>query len=741
MISREEFLNNIFAEKNEDELICVSRSIPKTDGEGVWFKNYLLDDRQWRKWQPETQDQSWYFCVSTITGDMNEKRTMVRRGRAQLIRAHCLVLDDIGTKGSAPPVSPSWKLESSPGNQQWGYQLEPTDNFAQYEALVEHCHLRGWGDAGAGGSYRIMRVPGSYNSKPGRSFKSDVTFWDDVYWSLDDLATALDFDLSAVPVANKTVARLGGAQALEGVDIMLNWLNAENHVVKDGGDWIDVVCPWADSHTSGANTAGYSPLGRGGEDWVQTRAFKCLHEHCLNRKLDDFVKWAEKLGGPYVSGYDPLPWLQDRYAYIGMGQQIVDLYQRKMGGEWIWELADWAKRHPGRVAIPGEDTKLKVSDAFVASRNTCHVDYTYYLPVSRTEDTGVLTIKGQQVLNMYTPPNWKETNELPEMFIEHMNYLIPCDAEREIFINWLAYKFQYPDRRSYGVLMVADGVFGTGRSWLRRMLANTLQGKVNSATLSQLIGRGTSSEQNYNDWQARCAYLIVEEAKEVIDRDVFYQAYETFKTNVDPAVGVDVRINPKFGRTRTENIYYNALIFSNHKDAIALPANDRRLYVIQNPKEMATQEYYERLAASIHSDEPRRLYWWLMNRDVDQYDNIYPPMTPGKLAMIEQNSAPSDEIWAHIIENSTPDLVTKNSLKRIVVNAATMLDFDNIAMKPDAVTRALWGKCWQLRDEVNGARYYLNGAQRVVKALRNLEKWTEIDKARDKELIEEGVKG
>ena len=82
MISREEFLNNIFAEKNEDELICVSRSIPKTDGEGVWFKNYLLDDRQWRKWQPETQDQSWYFCVSTITGDMNEKRTMVRHCRS-----------------------------------------------------------------------------------------------------------------------------------------------------------------------------------------------------------------------------------------------------------------------------------------------------------------------------------------------------------------------------------------------------------------------------------------------------------------------------------------------------------------------------------------------------------------------------------------------------------------------------------------------------------------------------------
>tara|TARA_R110000751_G_scaffold306805_1_gene426263 strand:+ start:1338 stop:3569 length:2232 start_codon:yes stop_codon:yes gene_type:complete len=743
MITREDFINNIFADKTETEQVCVTRSMPKKDGDGVWFKNHIPTDRQWRKWKPEEQDQAWYFCVSTITGEMNEKGTMVRRGRSQLVRAHCLVLDDIGTKASRPPVEPTWKLESSAGNEQWGYMLDPTDDLGKYEALVEYCHQQGWGDAGAGGSYRVMRVPGSTNLKPGRgAFKSRVTAWSGNVWSLDELADDLGCDFENVEIKELGVSvSSGGADAREGIDVMLDWLADAGHVVEDKGQWVDVVCPWADSHTSGGNTAGYSALGRGDGDWVQTRAFRCLHEHCNGHKLGDFVKWAEKAGGPYVTGYDPLPWLQDRYAYIGMGQQVVDLHQRVRGGDWIWELADWSKRHPGKIVAGGERDKIKVSDAFVASKETKHVDRTAYVPVPKAADTGLIELRGQKALNMYVPPNWVETDETPEVFIDHMNYLIPDAGEREVFIDWLAFKFQNPGRRSWGVVMVAENTFGTGRSWIKTMLAKTLQQAVNTATLGQLIGRGTSAEQTYNDWMSRCQYICVEEAKESIDRDVFFQAYEVFKQNVDPAVGVDIRINPKFGRTRIENIYYNALIFTNHRDALAIPGNDRRVYVIRNPTKMESPAYYDRLVSSLDNGEPRRIYWYLMRRDVSAFDPIYPKMTPGKAAMIDDNHSPADEIFEHLLEHIVPDLVTKSTFKRAVTDAAMKLDYDNIALKPGGVVKLLWGRLPQLRDDVNGARYYLDGAQRVVKAIRNTEKWVLVDQDRDKIVIAEGLKG
>ena len=43
-----------------------------------------------------------------------------------------------------------------------------------------------------------------------------------------------------------------------------------------------------------------------------------------------------------------------------------------------------------------------------------------------------------------------------------------------------------------------------------------------------------------------------------------------------------VRIKPKFGHIREEVIFWNALIFTNHIDAISIPANDTRIAVFTN---------------------------------------------------------------------------------------------------------------------------------------------------------------
>jgi hypothetical protein len=49
-----------------------------------------------------------------------------RDGKPSASAANCehvafLMLDDIGTKSKTPPLGPTWKIETSPGNQQWGY--------------------------------------------------------------------------------------------------------------------------------------------------------------------------------------------------------------------------------------------------------------------------------------------------------------------------------------------------------------------------------------------------------------------------------------------------------------------------------------------------------------------------------------------------------------------------------------------------------------------------------------------
>ena len=178
MIDHKEFIETVFSEL-EDEFVCISRAMPRRDDPiKSWFLSYLEKDKKWTGWVPDEDAQAVYFCVSTVNGGLNAKETMVSRARKNLVRAHVLVLDDIGSKTGAPLVLPSYVLESSRDNFQWGYFLDPTADMERYEALVEALHSLGFGDKGAGGSYRLMRVPGSANMKEGRGeFRSRIIEW------------------------------------------------------------------------------------------------------------------------------------------------------------------------------------------------------------------------------------------------------------------------------------------------------------------------------------------------------------------------------------------------------------------------------------------------------------------------------------------------------------------------------------------------------------------------------------
>ena len=739
MIKANEFLDTIFAELEDGENIMVCRQIMKEDGNGSFFSNHLTADRAWRKWDSDKQDHAWYFCVSTVDGEMNAKGSMVGRGRANLVRQHCFVLDDIGTKATPPPVEPSWKIETSKDNFQYGYFLEPSTEFSLLEALFTWCADKGWGDGGAGGAYRVVRVPGSANLKPGRDmFHSLVGHWDMPMWSAEELVGDMGADLDALREETQSAEviniKTGSFEARANIDPMLDWLATQGMIIKDGGHaWVDIICPWAAQHTTGENVAGYSPLGRGDGDYVPTRAFKCQHDHCTDKRLADLVKWGRGRGAPHVAGYDPLPWLQAQYVYVESEQRVADVLQRPHGGKWMWPLADWKLKHMGKVSMPGADTPVPVSTAFLTSSRTRRAVDTIYKPVKRWQDVGVVQAHGQSYLNTYVPPNHAETTLVPGVFLEHIEFLIPKKTEREVFLNWLAYKLQYPDSRSYAVIMVAENAFGTGRSWIKKFLERVLQGNINTASMGQLIGKGTSAEQTYNDWMADCQYLVVEESKDSsLTRDDFYHAYDTFKQRVDTSVGENQRINPKYARTRTASIYFNALIFSNHIDAIALEEECRRTFCIENPTTRRGYVYYDKLNAALSGDEAQRAYWWLMRRDVSEYDHIYPPMTATKAMMTESSRAPSDIIFDHILEHHAPDLVSAKTLKTAIGLAARDLDLEKIMREPGATGRLIWRKIKTLRadDTKNGARYLINGKQTELRAIRQRQKWVAQDDLR-----------
>jgi hypothetical protein len=749
IVEAQEFIDGLFPYMDEEtETVCVSKMIVnKDDGDrppGFW--NVSEDHDAFTKWKPAKQIVPWYLSCGTVNGEMNEKGTALKRGRANVVRVHFLMLDDIGTKAEEPPVTPTAKVVTSEDDQgvenfQWFYGLKPVEDQQRFEALAEFCHEKGWGDGGAGGSYRICRIPGSANVKEGRNnYKTVVTEWNrDEHWELDDLAAKLgctDLDQRVAKAKVKKSQPHTNAAGQSSIDPLFDWLLANGHVVNDnGGDFVEVKCPFgAEDHSTGSDTAGYSPLGRGTGDWVQSRGVKCMHESHKGQGFKEAMKAWGNMGAPRVSGFDPLPWLQGRFVYIGVGKQVADLEQRKIGGVWLYEFEDWGNLHKGRVIVPGRDTPIDMKTAFLESKKTHKVTDTQYWPVKADEDAAIITRHGQECINIYSPPNHAYTVAEPEVFLDHIDFLLADDLERDLFLDWLAYKIQNPASRSYAIVMIAEDGYGVGRSWLKRLLSKMLPGMVQTATLPQLIGKGTSAEKNYNDWAVCCQFVVVEEARDNMSKEDFYHGYETFKTNIDTSASA-VRVNPKFGRTRNDFMFFNALILSNHSDALAIPPNDRRVCVLTNPSEMADHTYYDRLEGSLTAGEVERVYWYLMTRDISGYDHVYPPMTKGKQRMTEQTALPSDQIRNHILDECDGDLFTKKMVKSRIVVAAHALDYDKIAGAPGPVLRLIWNKMGKLRDEKNGARYNYGGGNVEVRALRNQEKWQRLDADRSRQMF------
>lgn len=222
-----------------------------------------------------------YFCISTVK-DIPRVAFLNRRTE-DLVRTMCVVLDDCGTKVPLPTVPPTWALESSPGNFQYGYKLaggaEPAEAAALIEALAEAGHT----DPGAKRADRVMRVPGSLNAKPkNNGWRARVTIWSPgTVYTLDTLAQA--FAVTPGRAAQAPVDR----HAQEGPDPKFDWLLGQG-MVKDGPNprgWYAITCPWEGNHQTPPYDHGtdYKPGDPG--------VFKCMHASCQHQNNHTLAAW------------------------------------------------------------------------------------------------------------------------------------------------------------------------------------------------------------------------------------------------------------------------------------------------------------------------------------------------------------------------------------------------------------------------------------------------------------------
>ena len=234
--------------------------------------------------------RSWYVCLSTVQRQYSRQ---VKKRLEDVRRAFVFAIDDVYTKSKAPNVRPSCVLETSPGNYQWHYFIEPYDvstpeGQAYFDACLWSMAQAGFNDPGFRSASRLARLPRSMHKS---GFSARVAEWAPLRsWDLPLLMDELGVPVE--PHRKPQALTVGAHTRLAAVeDPVYHWLADNWEIYGHNDQWVFIECPWRGSHTDcaqGHSSTAYSPDEYGRKE----AAFKCLHGHCAERTVTEFKNWV-----------------------------------------------------------------------------------------------------------------------------------------------------------------------------------------------------------------------------------------------------------------------------------------------------------------------------------------------------------------------------------------------------------------------------------------------------------------
>lgn len=442
------------------------------------------------------EGQSWYGNTASFILDRFQD------GKVSASAANCeyclvLVLDDIGTKSKVPLLEPTWKMETSPGSFQWGYAFsEDQPTKGEFAAAIKALADAGYTDPGAINPVRNFRLPGSINLKPGRdNFAAKlVEFHPAREFTLPDICAAF----GVVPAEpNGTGPRPIRVTDTGGDDIFA-WLDEQGMVLRrpNAEGWVGIICPNSAEHTDGNPEGRYLPA---------SRAYCCLHSHCIDFDTKIFLQWVADNGGPKHSPglrddlmasvmQDALQKLEPTDFFSDDAASVIAEIERKEVGRL--EKAQWYERF---AYVQDDDAYFDLQDRREISRGTFNalfrhvgcrsihngrkVEASICFDENRQSQgarvlVGITYAAGESVLvardgDVYAnrwrdarPPIDKDAARDITPWLEHCERLVPETSEREHLFNVMACKVQHPEVKiNHAVLHGGDQGCGKDTLW------------------------------------------------------------------------------------------------------------------------------------------------------------------------------------------------------------------------------------------------------------------------------------
>jgi hypothetical protein len=644
------------------ETILLVKQKPLLDKGALQYHNDGAIKCTWPAYLPEQakikKGDAWYANTACFIVDRFADGK-VSASASNCERVAFMVLDDVGTKSKVPPLAPTWIIETSPANYQYGYTFALDDQplKGDFSAAIKAIADAGFTDGGAINPVRNFRVAGSVNLKPNRdNFASKlIELHPEREFSLPQICEALAVTPAPADTASITSIRLKD----DGGDDVLSWMSANGMIItpSNGEGWIGVVCPNSASHSDGNPEARYKPLDR---------SFCCYHEHCQDLDSKTFLSWVADNGGPkHTHGLreelladvmnTALSKIEPSDMFTHDADDLIAEVERKELGRI--EKADWFKRF---AYIQEDDAYFDLVERREISRSTFnalfrHIDCrsihtaARVLPaVSYDENrqtmgakalVGITYAAGETVLvsrdgDIYgnrwrdaRPTNLVEGDITP--WLDHARSLVPNEDELAHILDVMAFKVQHPEIKiNHAVLHGGDEGSGKDTFWAPFLWA---------VCGDNLRNRGIMDNDSVNSqwgYQLESEVLIINELKEP-DASARRQLANKLK----PIIAAPPEMLPINRKGLHPYMMLNrvfVLAFSNDPVPISLASQDRRWFCVWSHAPRMEPSAAAKLWQWYKAGGFSAIANWLMLRDISKFNpSAAPMMTEFKANLVE----------------------------------------------------------------------------------------------------------
>ena len=621
---------------------------------------------------PRKAGRAWYANTGSFILDRMTAGLSASAVNCQYVLV--MVLDDIGTKSKVPPLAPTWIMETSPGNFQYGYVFSEQPSTGDFAAAIKAIAEAGYTDGGAINPVRNFRLPGSVNLKEGRNlFASVLTeFHPEREFTLSGICTAF----AVTPAPADTAAVRPVALDDDGTDDVLAWLSESGYLTARGNSagWWGVVCPNHAEHTTGDAEGRYMPVNR---------AYTCLHEHCAEWDSARFLAWVAERGGP-----EHFPGLRSELLATVMESTLAKLTPSDMFGrdsDAAAAIAAVERKEIGRVEkaawyerfgyIISDEAYFDMQERSLVTRggfnalfrhipcksihNDRRIEASICFDENRQQNgapalVGITYSAGDDVLvtrdgdvygNMWRdarPPVNRALDADISPWLDHCAALIPERAEREHIFDVMACKLQNPRVKVNHAILIA-GYQGSGKDtfWAPFLWAVCGQGRnlgeLNNNTINSQWGYAYESE-----------IIMLHELRESEAKE--RRALANHLKPIIAAPPATILVNKK--SQHPYNVVNRCLVIASSNDPvpIVLDTQDRRWFCVWSHLPRMDAAAGHRLWSWFRTGGFEAVAAWLYRRDVSAFNpSAAPPVTEYKQSLIDNGQSPAESILCEMI--------------------------------------------------------------------------------------------